>query len=306
MRAQRIRPSFVLVGAGLALLAPVGLALAWLPLRVGLWAGRRLGDLLWVAMPRRRAIALANLERAFGASLSAADRRRIGRRSFGHFGMTVVETCALFFRAPSVLLARVTVDGLHNLKAAASEGKGVLALTGHYGNWELLGFTPHIYQFPSSVVVRPLDQPATGWLVDRLRSRTGAEIISKRRALRDILEGLRGGRMVGILLDQNAARSEGVFAPFFGVSASTSRSLAVISLRTGAPVVPVFIRREAGGRHLVEFSPAVPPPPDGSVESYTTAFNQRIEDVVRQAPEQWFWMHDRWRTRPIGEPRPPR
>ncbi len=303
MSGPRIRPSSILVGAGLALLAPLGLLLAWLPLRVGLWVGRRIGDLLWVVTPRRRGIALANLERALGKTLSAAERRRIGRRSFGHFGMTMVETCALFFRSPHVLLARVAVDGLHNLKAAASEGKGVLALTGHYGNWELLAFTPHIYQFPSSVVVRPLDQPATRWLVDRLRRRTGAEIIAKRRALRDIVEALRGGRLVGILLDQNAARSEGVFAPFFGVPASTSRSLAVISLRTGAPVVPVFIRREAGGRHLAEFGPPVPPPADGSVEAYTAAFNQRIEDVVRQAPEQWFWMHNRWRTRPPGEPR---
>jgi KDO2-lipid IV(A) lauroyltransferase len=256
-----------------------------------------------VSLPRRRGIALANLERAFGRAVPAGERRRIGRRSFQHFGMTAVETCALFLRPPAVLLSRVAVDGLHNLKAAASEGKGVLALTGHYGNWELLAFAHALCELPTSVVVRPLDQPASRWLVDRLRGRTGAEVITKRRALRDIVEALHRGRMVGILLDQNAARSEGVFAPFFGVPASTSRSLAVISLRTGAPVVPVFIRREAGGRHLVEFAPAVPPPADGSVEGYTAAFNARIEDVVRRAPEQWFWMHDRWRTRPAGEPR---
>ena len=300
------RPASLLVMAVLALLAPLGLLLAWLPRRAGLWAGRRIGDLLWGVLPRRRAIALANMDRAFGGTLAPEERRRIARRSFQHFGMTVVETCELFFRPPARLLARVTVDGLHNLKAAAAEGKGILALTAHYGNWELLAFTPQLYQVPSSAVVRPLDQPASRWVVDRLRRRTGAEIIAKRRALRDIVEALRQGRMVGILLDQNAARSEGVFAPFFGISASTSRSLAVISLRTGAPVVPVFIRREADDRHLVEFAPAVPPPADGSVEEYTAAFNQRIEDAVRRAPEQWFWMHDRWRTRPTGEARPPR
>ena len=301
-----VRPSSFLVGAGLAVLAPVGLVLAWMPIQAGLWAGRRLGDILWAALPRRRAIALANLERALGPAMPAAQRRRIGRLSFQHFGMTMVETCLLFFRPPSVLLARVTVDGLHNLKAAAAEGKGVLALTAHLGNWELLAFTPRLFHFPSSVVVRPLDQPASRWAVDRLRRRTGAEIIAKRRALRDIMEALRRGRMVGILLDQNAARSEGVFAPFFGLPASTSRSLAVISLRTGAPVVPVFIRRESGGRHLVEFAPAVPVPSDSSVEAFTAAFNRRIEDAVRRAPEQWFWMHNRWRTRPPGEPRPAR
>jgi KDO2-lipid IV(A) lauroyltransferase len=104
--------------------------------------------------------------------------------------------------------------------------------------------------------------------------------------------------MVGVLLDQNSSRAEGVFVPFFGVPASTSKGLAVISLRTGAPVVPVFIRRIGGGRHRVEFDAPVPRPDDGDVLSYTAAFNRAIESGIRRAPEQWFWMHERWRTRP--------
>jgi KDO2-lipid IV(A) lauroyltransferase len=113
-----------------------------------------------------------------------------------------------------------------------------------------------------------------------------------------VLQALRQGRMVGILLDQNAARSEGVFVPFFGVPASTSKGLALIALRTRAPVVPVFIRRLGAGRHRVEVGAALPPPADDDVVAYTAAFNRAIEAAIRQAPEQWFWMHNRWRTRP--------
>src|SRR4030095_6512422 len=104
--------------------------------------------------------------------------------------------------------------------------------------------------------------------------------------------------MVVILLDQNASRSEGVFAPFFGIPASTSKSLAVISQRTGAPVVPVFIRRLESGRHRVEVGPAIAAPPTGDVVDYTAAFNRSIEAAIRVAPAQWFWMHNRWKTRP--------
>jgi Kdo2-lipid IVA lauroyltransferase/acyltransferase len=104
--------------------------------------------------------------------------------------------------------------------------------------------------------------------------------------------------MVGILLDQNASRADGVFAPFFGVPASTSKSMAVLSLRTGAPVVPIFIRRTEGGRHFVEADPAIPVPPDGDPTNYTAAFNRSIEAAIRRAPEQWFWIHRRWKTRP--------
>jgi KDO2-lipid IV(A) lauroyltransferase len=104
--------------------------------------------------------------------------------------------------------------------------------------------------------------------------------------------------MVGILLDQNATRSEGVFVPFFGVPASTSKGLALIALRTGAPVVPVFLRREPDGRHCMEVGPPIPVPADGDADTYTATFNQVIEAAVRRAPEQWLWMHARWRTRP--------
>lgn len=296
-RAWRSFVGWVALGA----LYPVGLLLAWLPMRAGLWAGRRMGDLAWALLRRRRSLALENLTRVFGREHSGAELARLGRRSFQHLGMNLVEACVFFFRPPSVLLSRVELRGTERLSAAAAQGRGILLLTAHFGNWELLAASHALYGRPLSVVMRPLDAPLVDRLVARFRQKSGAELIAKRRGLRDVLEALRRGRMVGVLLDQNASRSEGVFAPFFGIPASTSKGLAVISLRTRAPVVPVFIRRGPGGRHSVEVDPPVALPEDGDVVAYTAAFNRAIETAIRRSPEQWLWLHNRWKTRPVPE-----
>jgi KDO2-lipid IV(A) lauroyltransferase len=298
MKARRSTARSIVELAAVAAIYPITWLFGHLPMGAGAWVGAGLGDLAWLLLPRRRAIALGNLARALGGGHPAPEVRRLGRRSFQHLGMTFVETCELFFRPPASILARVEMNGGERLREAAAQGKGVLVLTAHYGNWELLGAAHILSGLPLSVVARPLDQPLLERLAARLRRRAGIELIDKRHGLRDVLQALRQGRMVGILLDQNAARSEGVFVPFFGVPASTSKGLALIALRTRAPVVPVFIRRLGAGRHRVEVGAALPPPADDDVVAYTAAFNRAIEAAIRQAPEQWFWMHNRWRTRP--------
>ncbi|OGL13525.1 MAG: hypothetical protein A3G97_00785 [Candidatus Rokubacteria bacterium RIFCSPLOWO2_12_FULL_69_21] len=295
------------VGRALAwlLLAPpalLGVMLAYLPWPVGLWVGRRLGDLAYWVLSGRRAVARENLERAFAGQRSAAELDRLCRESFRHLGMTLVEACTFFFRPPSVLLSRVDVEGVDHLKAAAAHGRGTLLLTAHLGNWELLAAAHAHTGYPLSVVVRPLDSAVLDRVVTRFRERGGVEVIPKRRALRGVREALRRGRMVGILLDQNASRREGVFVPFFGEPASTSKSLALLALWSGAPVVPVFIQRDTAGSHRVTIEPALPPPATGDreedVAAFTAAFSRVVESRIRRSPEQWFWMHRRWRTRP--------
>jgi KDO2-lipid IV(A) lauroyltransferase len=285
----------------LAIVTPLGLALAWLPARVGLWVGARLGDLAWAALPRRRTVALENLTRAF-PERPAPELARVGRDSFRHLGMNFVESCVFYFRPPARLLSRVSIEGLSHFEAADAQGRGMLLLTAHYGNWELLAASHALARFPLSVVMRPLDSPAFEPILERFRLRSGVELITKRRALTDIVEALRRRRMVGILLDQNASRREGVFVPFFGVPASTSKGMALIALRTGAPVLPVYIRRRPDGRHVVHAGAPVPVPSDGDVVAFTRAFNEAIEAAIRRAPEQWFWLHRRWKTRPEEEP----
>jgi KDO2-lipid IV(A) lauroyltransferase len=219
----------------------------------------------------------------------------------------LVEACAVLVRPLEALLPGIAVEGREHLDAArASHGRALL-LTAHLGNWELLTLANRLVGYPLTVVVRPLDSAAMNAAAERLRRKTGVEIIAKRDALRPVLAALRQGRVVGVLLDQNASRREGVFVPFFGRLASTSRSLAVLSVRTRTPIVPVFIRREAAGRHRVVIQPALPAPRTTDVEASILELTARctaaIEAAVRETPEQWLWIHDRWRTRPPEERR---
>jgi KDO2-lipid IV(A) lauroyltransferase len=264
--------------------------------------GRRLGDLAYWVLLGRRTVARQNLALALGRERTARELDCLCRQSFRQLGMTLAEACALLFTAPTSVLSRVQVEGMEHLTSAMAQGKGVLILTAHFGNWELLAASHSMTGFPRSVVGRPLDHPFLDRLAVRLRVGSGAEFIDKRRALSEVLSALRRQRMVGIVLDQNASRREGVFVPFFGVPASTSKGLALLALRTGAPVVPVFIHREPGGRHRVIVDPAVPLSPTGDrdrdVVEATAAFTRIIEAKVRQHPEQWFWLHRRWKTRP--------
>jgi KDO2-lipid IV(A) lauroyltransferase len=223
--------------------------------------------------------------------------------------MTIVELARVLARPLQTTLDEMTMDGGEHLHGVMAEHGRALMLTAHLGNWEYLSAAHRIAGYPLAVVVRPLDAPVLQALADTMRRKTGVEIIDKRGALRPVLEALRRGRMIGILLDQNTSRREGVFVPFFGRAASTSRSMALLALRTRTPIVPIFIRREGPGRHRVVIEPPVPVPAstndmEEAVVELTARCTAVIERAVRQTPEQWLWVHDRWRTRPpAGGPR---
>ena len=275
-----------------------------MPLSAALWLGRRLGDVLYLAVPRRRHIALANLARAY-PELPIGERRRLARRASQHLGMTLSELPRLLAAPLDSTLARIRLEGTDHLRAAMAAHGSALMLTAHLGNWEILCATHRLTDYGLSVVVRPLDAPWLDAVADRLRRRTGVEVIDKRGALRAVLQALRRGRLVGILMDQNAARRESVFVDFFGHPASTSRSIAVLAVRTGAPIVPIFAYRNADGGHRVVIRPALPPAssndPEAAVVEVTTRCTAEIERAIREAPEQWLWSHDRWRTRPSAD-----
>lgn len=228
-------------------------------------------------------------------------RRRLARQASRHLGLVCGELAALLARPLPATLATLSLEGREHLdRAMASHGRA-LVLTAHLGNWELLAAAHRLTPYPLAIVVRPLDSRWLNALAEEARRKTGVELIAKRGALRPVLDALRRGRMVGILLDQNAARNEGVFVPFFGRSASTSRALALLALRTRAPIVPIFARR-TDGRHRVLIAPPIVPPSGGASEAAVAELTGRctavIEAAIRDAPEQWLWSHDRWRTRP--------
>jgi KDO2-lipid IV(A) lauroyltransferase len=202
------------------------------------------------------------------------------------------------------MAARIVVEGLEHLRPVLERHGRALILTAHLGNWELLTLAPTLTGYPLTVVARALDSPALGVWAHRLRARAGVEVVDKRDAVRPVLEALRRGRLVGVLLDQNASRREGVFVPFFGRLASTSRAMAVLALRTETPVVPAFTHRVEGGRHRIIIQPALALPraaDAAAIEAVTARCTSIIEDAVRATPDQWLWMHDRWRTRPAAE-----
>jgi len=200
------------------------------------------------------------------------------------------------------MLGRVRLEGVEHVKAALAEGRGALLLGAHFGNFELLAAAHALTGLPPvNVVVRPLDNPYLDALVARGRERAQISLIAKRAALKGMTAALARGECVGILLDQNDGR-HGVFVPFFGRPASTSRSLAVLALKTGAPVVPAFIHRLRDGEHHVTLEPAIPVVRTGhvdrDVELNTARFTEAIERQVRAHPEQWFWVHRRWKSLP--------
>jgi len=255
---------------------------------------------------RLRRIADRNLKLAL-PELDAAAREQIVRGVFANLGRLLAEFCQLPKLNAQNVSGLVIYDGYENFGNALALGKGVLFLTAHYGAWELCPYAHALYGHPLKFVVRPIDNPLVDQLVNRYRIGSGNQVIEKRNSLKEILVTLKRGEAVGILIDQNTFREAGVFAPFFRVPACTTTSLATIAMRTGAAIVPgVLIWDEHLRKHRLRFEPAVSlvetGNPQEDILANTTRCNQVLEDLVRKHPDQWFWVHRRWKTRPEGEP----
>lgn len=251
---------------------------------------------------RHRRIALRNLAVAF-PEREERERRRIARASFRHLATVIAEFTYIPRLAGPRIEAYVKWEGLEHVKKAREESRGILFLTAHFGNWEWMAVSfPLLAGDRLAVVYRPVDNPFLDRLVGRLRSWTGNEGISKQKAMPRILRSLREGRAVGILLDQNMAWQEGVFVKFFGEWACTNEGLALLALKTGAAVLPGFNIRRSDGRYRVVIEPEIPLIRTGDKEhdlrANTDLFTRVIERYVRQHPEQWLWLHQRWKTRP--------
>ncbi len=265
-----------------------------------LWLGRQLGKLAFYLDRNHRLVALQNLSLAFGREKSKEQLRVIAQKTFQNLGMTAVE----FTRIPSMDLEtfrkRVTVVGLEIIRELLdNKKKGALLLLSHFGNWELMGLLTKLLGYPISVIARPIKK--NRWvdrMVSEIREAAGVEVIFTEKASRRVLRALGRNGVVGILVDQRAKRSEGVWADFFGKKAPTTPSLAILAMRTGAPVVPVFMVRDGFKRHRVLIQRPLEIVHSGDIQKDVVANTQRINDtlesMIRQYPEQWFWVHRRW------------
>jgi Kdo2-lipid IVA lauroyltransferase/acyltransferase len=265
----------------------------WIPegWRVALYA--RLLDL---AVPRLRRIALRNLELA-----GFEDRDAIVRGVFRSLGRVVV-TFAQFPRITRDNVHRwIRYEGLENFTSAQARGRGVLVATGHLGNWELSAYTHALMTGPMNIVVRLLENPRIDNLVEERRGLSGNPIIRKKEAAREILRALKAGQAVGILIDQNSSLDEGVFVDFFGVKACANAAFVKFAHHSGAAVVPGFaLWSDAEQRYILRFYPEIAM--TGEVQPDTQRVHTALEQVIREHPDQWLWIHRRWKTRPPGEP----
>ena len=252
----------------------------------------------------RRAYVLETLARSFPEK-SSAERWALYAEVCRQQALNVVEVLRYAGGREAELAARLEVSGKEHVEAARALGKGVLVLIAHFGNYALLALqVPRLFGYPLSVIAKPLRNETLNELWWDLQRKAGVNGIPARNAYRASVRALKDNGLVGFMLDQNRPAGMGVFVDFFGKPASTTPGLAVMSAHTGAPVLPVFIRRAPDGTHRVEARPPLPPPADRrpeTVQAYTAACTKIIEDEIRRHPEQWLWWHKRWKSRPPAE-----
>jgi len=289
--------------------APVWLLVRFLgvlPRPLARATGILLARLVYLLHARLRHVGLRNLELAF-PEMKPAERRRILRQVFNNLGRQLAEFC-LFPQYTRENVGQVAIyDGFENYEHASARGKGVIYLTAHFGGWELSSFVHSLNGYPMRILVRPLDNPYLDALVDRYRTRHGNTAIRKQEFARGVLEAMRAGEAVGILMDQNMAPQQGVFVDFFGIPACTASIVARVALRTDAAVVPSFaIWDPEIRRYKLHADPALELVRTGDDEAdilaNTATFTKVIESYARRYPEQWLWVHRRWKTRPEGQP----
>ncbi len=269
-----------------------------------------LGRIWFVIDKRHRDVALSNLSQVYAGAKSPAQIRALARQVFKNLVMILFEIGWSLRLNKKEFSRYFHIYGLHQLDAAYKKGRGVLVLTAHIGNWEFLSLVAGMLGYPMSAVYRPFDfAPLDDFFVG-LRSRYGVKLFPKTSATRSVLRSLKNKELVGILLDQNTGVHRGVFADFLGRSACTNKGLAILALATGAPVVPVFLIREKDG-FRVEFGAEIPLINTGDrssdIAANTAQYNRIIASRILRYPDQWFWVHRRWKTLPYKPwPRQPK
>jgi KDO2-lipid IV(A) lauroyltransferase len=268
--------------------------------------GIALGLLVYLLHGRLRQVGMRNLALAF-PNMDRRARRRILRGTYISLGRQLAEVCLFPRYTPENVSQIVVYEGFENFERAFGRGKGVLFLTAHLGAWELSAFTHSLQGHPLSIVMRSLDNPRVDQLIQHYRTMHGNRTVDKDDFVRGLLAAMRAGETVGILMDTNMTPPQGVFVDFFGIPACTASGLARIALRTEAAVVPGFTVWDPKLRkYVLRFDAAVELVRTGDdqadVIANTAKFTKVIEDYVRRYPDQWLWVHRRWKTRPDGEP----
>jgi KDO2-lipid IV(A) lauroyltransferase len=274
--------------------------LEWAPPALAIGLARLYARLLDGVLPRLRRVACRNLSMAL-PELGAERLREIVDGVFRSIARVLVTFAKFPAIGPDNVKQWIRCEGLEYVEEALRQGRGVLFATAHLGNWELSAYAYALLAEPMDVVVRPLDNPLIDAMIERRRSLSGNRMIGKKEYARSILKALAANRAVGILVDQNSAADTGVFVDFFGVKACAGVGLAKLAARSGAAVIPGFAMwEEAENRYVLRFRPPVPITGDAAHD--TQLVQSELERAIRQYPDQWLWIHRRWKTRPPDAP----
>lgn len=275
-----------------------------IPKKLAMSCGSTLGKILYQTLKERREIALKNIQIAFGNCIDAKERERICIGSFVNFGKTFIEFLRFKKLNSKNIWNEVTVYGSENIKEALTSGKGAIVFLPHFGNWELLSLVYGVLiPNQAKAIAFPLKYDRLNAYLLQVREHLGLKIILRKNAIRATLRSLKNNEAVGFFADQNAG-DQGVFIEFFGRPASSTRAPVSLALRTDSPILFSLDVRQPDDRHHVYISPPIHLKSSENVEKdielYTAQLMKELEGYIRKYPEQWLWIHNRWKTQPIA------
>jgi KDO2-lipid IV(A) lauroyltransferase len=275
-----------------------------LPVRWLQKLGRALGLFCWTVIPFRKAVVLENLRAAFGHELDEAALQRLGRESYAQLGTTLLEFCGYWRLTPAQVCDLVELTDEHYLQQVRDAGEGALLVSGHFGNWELIGARLAAMGFDVNFLAKTQSNERVDRLQNDLRARAGVGVIRAGPSIKAMVRALRAGGLIGLLGDQDAGDT-GLFVDFLGRPASVFRGTASLAWRLRCPILTGFGVRQPDGKHRLEVSPPLRLDPDWDEETaiaeITRIHTQRLEAMVRRYPDHYFWVHRRWKTRPPEE-----
>ncbi len=271
-----------------------------LPLRLALWFGRGLGTFVFYVVRIRRRVAVENLLRVFPEK-PLREINRIARQTYVNFGQNIIEFMRLPKASPEVLAKQVTFVNANLIAESFAAGKGTLCLSGHFGNWEMMGAAIRALGHPMAGLVREQRNHLVDKLINDHRASVGIESIPLGMAVRRIIRALKENKLVAIAGDQDA-HDEGIFVDFLGQPSSTATGPAIFTLKTGATLIFGVAVRKKHGRHTVHLQKIDTDGLNGPTEENIRILTQRharaLEEFIRKWPDHWFWMHKRWKTKP--------
>jgi KDO2-lipid IV(A) lauroyltransferase len=273
-----------------------------IPFHMGQWFGKVLGRGIASVLGGRIKVSLDNLRHVYGNNMNESALKELNARVVVHFSQMLFETPHILRLTHANLKKYVVFENSNRLQSAIEKGRGTFILTGHLGNWELMSAAVSLrFGAKGAVIARPIDFQPVERLMNKLRSRFGTKVIPKQRAMRRVLRAVKENVAIGFLMDQNVDWYEGVFVPFLGRIACTNKGLALLALKTGSPVIPIFSARQGDGRYRISFGKEVELIRTGDkirdLEENTQLFSETIGKYINKTPEQWFWFHRRWKTK---------